>query len=47
MNMAINKLEGYLIRCKKDYRNGKLSYSVLTVEGMLRDLLEELTKETK
>ena len=42
---AISKLQGYIIKCQKDYRNGQTHYDILRMEGVFRDLLRDLEKE--
>lgn len=42
---AIEKLKGYITMCRKDYRQGRYEYDVLSVEGMMMDLLDDLEEE--
>lgn len=39
---ATQHLNEHIARCVVDHRNGALAYNVLTVEGMLRQILEDL-----
>lgn len=42
---AITKVQGYITRCKKDYRYGCNGYDMPTVELILQDILKELKSE--